>query len=170
MTEAYGCQYYPVVGEVNASTMMQKVNAAIGGEGNCGVIVPDFHYGRDALIGAALFLSLMAQKKLSASALRATYPDYFLSKNRIEISDPAVIDSLIEAVKEHYSSERITSIDGLRVDFDEEKKWFVLRKSNTEPIIRIYAEAPTEIVAEALAQEVISILSTRYSDFITQNS
>ena len=81
-----------------------------------------------------------------------------------------MIDSLIEAVKEHYSSERITSIDGLRVDFDEEKKWFVLRKSNTEPIIRIYAEAPTEIVAEALAQEVISILSTRYSDFITQNS
>jgi phosphomannomutase len=161
VTEAHGCRYYAsAVGEVNASTMMQQVNAVIGGEGNGGVIVPDFHYGRDALIGAALFLSNMAHKKLSASALRATYPDYYLSKNKIEISDPAVIDSLLEAVKKHYSAERITTIDGLRVDFDTEKKWFVLRKSNTEPIIRIYAEAPTETVAEALAQEVIRVLSS----------
>ena len=139
--------------------MMQQVNAVIGGEGNGGVIVPDFHYGRDALIGAALFLSNMAHKKLSASTLRATYPDYYLSKNKIEISDPAVIDSLLEAVKKHYSAERITTIDGLRVDFDTEKKWFVLRKSNTEPIIRIYAEAPTETVAKPLHKRVISILS-----------
>ena len=160
VTEAHGCKYYSsAVGEVNASTMMQQVNAVIGGEGNGGVIVPDFHYGRDALIGAALFLSHLAHKNLSASALRATYPDYYLSKNKIEISDSGVIDSLLEKVEKHYSAERITTIDGLRVDFDEERKWFVLRKSNTEPIIRIYAEAPTEGVAEALAQEVISILS-----------
>ncbi len=163
VTEAHGCQYYScAVGEVNASTMMKQVNAVIGGEGNGGVIVPDFHYGRDALIGAALFLSLMAQKKLSASALRATYPDYFLSKNKIEISDPSIIDSLLEVVKKHYAAERITTIDGLRVDFDAEKKWFVLRKSNTEPIIRIYAEAPTEAVAETLAQEVIKVLSSKF--------
>ena len=160
VTEAHGCKYYSsAVGEVNASTMMQQVNAVIGGEGNGGVIVPDFHYGRDALIGAALFLSHLAHKNLSASALRATYPDYYLSKNKIEISDPKVIDSLLEKVEKHYSAERITTIDGLRVDFDEDRKWFVLRKSNTEPIIRIYAEAPTEAAAEALAQEVISILS-----------
>ena len=128
VTEAHGCRYYAsAVGEVNASTMMQQVNAVIGGEGNGGVIVPDFHYGRDALIGAALFLSHMAHKKLPASALRATYPDYFLSKNKIEISDPAVIDSLLEAVKKHYAAERITTIDGLRVDFDTEK--CLLRKS-----------------------------------------
>lgn len=160
VTEAHGCNYYAcAVGEVNATTMMKQVNAVIGGEGNGGVIVPDFHYGRDALIGAALFLSLLAQKKLAASALRATYPDYFLSKNKIEISDPSVIDSLLEVVKNHYVAERITTIDGLRVDFDQERKWFVLRKSNTEPIIRIYAEAPTETAAETLAQEVISLLS-----------
>lgn len=160
VTEAHGCNYYAcAVGEVNATTMMKQVDAVIGGEGNGGVIVPDFHYGRDALIGAALFLSLMAQKKLAASALRATYPDYFLSKNKIEISDPSVIDSLLEVVKNHYVAERITTIDGLRVDFDQERKWFVLRKSNTEPIIRIYAEAPTEAAAETLAQEVISLLS-----------
>jgi len=160
VTEAHGCRYYAcAVGEVNATTMMQQVNAVIGGEGNGGVIVPDFHYGRDALIGVALFLSNMAHKRLSASALRATYPDYFISKNKIEISDPSVIDSLLEKVEQHYAAERITTIDGLRVDFDAEKKWFVLRKSNTEPIIRIYAEAPTETAAETLAQEVISILS-----------
>lgn len=160
VTEAHGCNYYAcAVGEVNATTMMKQVDAVIGGEGNGGVIVPDFHYGRDALIGAALFLSLLAQKKLAASALRATYPDYFLSKNKIEISDPSVIDSLLEVVKNHYVAERITTIDGLRVDFDQERKWFVLRKSNTEPIIRIYAEAPTETAAETLAQEVISLLS-----------
>ena len=169
VTEAHGCKYYSCkVGEVNASTMMQEVGAVIGGEGNGGVIVPDLHYGRDALIGVALFLSNMAHKKLSATALRATYPDYFVSKNRIEMSDPAQIEAALDAVERHYSempvmpgSDRasVNKMDGLRIDFEAERKWFVLRKSNTEPIIRIYAEAPAEAAAEALAQEVIRVIN-----------
>ena len=162
VSEAHGCTYqFSKVGEKNVSTLMQECNAVIGGEGNGGVIVPDFHYGRDALIGTALFLSLMAQKRLSATALRATYPDYYISKNKIQISDPAVIDSLLEAVKEHFTDEQINTSDGLRVDFDSDKKWFVLRKSNTEPIIRIYAEARDEKTADSLAQEVIDIIKAR---------
>ena len=162
VSEAHGCTYqFSKGGEKNVSTLMQECNAVIGGEGNGGVIVPDFHYGRDALIGTALFLSLMAQKKLSATALRATYPDYYISKNKIQISDPSVIDSLLEAVKEHFINEQINTSDGLRVDFDAEKKWFVLRKSNTEPIIRIYAEAGDVETADALAKEVIDIINTK---------
>ncbi len=162
VSEAHGCTYrFSRVGEKNVSTLMQECNAVIGGEGNGGIIVPDFHYGRDALIGTALFLSLLAQKKLSATALRATYPDYYISKNKIQISDPAIIDSLLEAVKEHFSNEQINTSDGLRVDFDADKKWFVLRKSNTEPIIRIYAEARNEADADALAGEVITIINTK---------
>ncbi len=160
VTEAYGCRYYSCkVGEVNASTMMQEVGAVIGGEGNGGVIVPDLHYGRDALIGTALFLSNMAHKKLSASALRATYPDYFVSKNRIEMSDPAQIEAALDAVEKHFAGAAVNKMDGLRIDFEAERKWFVLRRSNTEPIIRIYAEAPTEAVANALAQEVIKVIN-----------
>ena len=160
VTEAHGCKYYACkVGEVNASTMMQEVGAVIGGEGNGGVIVPDLHYGRDALIGVALFLSNMAHKKLSATALRATYPDYFVSKNRIEMSDPAQIEAALNAVEKHFAGAVVNKMDGLRIDFEAERKWFVLRKSNTEPIIRIYAEAPTEAVADALAQEVIKVIN-----------
>ncbi len=160
VTEAHGCRYHACkVGEVNASTMMQEVGAVIGGEGNGGVIVPDLHYGRDALIGVALFLSNMAHKKLSATALRATYPDYFVSKNRIEMSDPAQIEAALAAVEKHFAGAAINKMDGLRIDFEAERKWFVLRKSNTEPIIRIYAEAPTEAVADALAQEVIRVIN-----------
>ena len=160
VTEAHGCRYYSCkVGEVNASTMMQEVGAVIGGEGNGGVIVPDLHYGRDALIGVALFLSNMAHKKLSATALRATFPDYFVSKNRIEMSDPAQIEAALDAVEKHFAGAVVNKMDGLRIDFESERKWFVLRKSNTEPIIRIYAEAPTEAVADALAQEVIRVIN-----------
>ena len=160
VTEGHGCQYYACkVGEVNASTMMQEVGAVIGGEGNGGVIVPDLHYGRDALIGVALFLSNMAHKKLSATALRATYPDYFVSKNRIEMSDPAQIEAALAAVEKHFAGAVVNKMDGLRIDFEAERKWFVLRKSNTEPIIRIYAEAPNEAVADALAQEVINVIN-----------
>ena len=160
VTEAHGCRYHSCkVGEVNASTMMQEVGAVIGGEGNGGVIVPDLHYGRDALIGVALFLSNMAHKKLSATALRATYPDYFVSKNRIEMSDPAQIEAALDAVEKHFAGAAVNKMDGLRIDFEAERKWFVLRKSNTEPIIRIYAEAPTEAVADALAQEVIQVIN-----------
>ena len=160
VTESHGCRYYSCkVGEVNASTMMQEVGAVIGGEGNGGVIVPDLHYGRDALIGVALFLSNMAHKKLSATALRATYPDYFVSKNRIEMSDPAQIEVALQTVEKHFAGASINKMDGLRIDFEQERKWFVLRKSNTEPIIRIYAEAPTETVADTLAQEVIKVIN-----------
>ena len=162
VTEAHGCRYYSCkVGEVNASTMMQEVGAVIGGEGNGGVIVTDLHYGRDALIGVALFLSNMAHKKLSATALRATYPDYFVSKNRIEMSDPAQIEAALQAVEKHFAGASINKMDGLRIDFEQARKWFVLRKSNTEPIIRIYAEAPTESVADALAQEVIKVINSK---------
>ena len=159
VTEAHGCRYYSCkVGEVNASTMMQQVGAVIGGEGHGGVIVPALHYGRDALIGVALFLSNMAHKKLGAKALRATYPDYFVSKNRIEMSDPAQIGAALETVEWHFADASVNKLDGLRIDFEQERKWFVLRKSNTEPIIRIYAEAPTEAAADALAQEVIRLI------------
>ena len=113
------------------------------------------------LIGTALFLSLMAHKQLSATALRATYPDYYISKNKIQIADPSVIDGLLSAVQAHYADEQINTSDGLRVDFEAEKKWFVLRKSNTEPIIRIYAEARNEHDADALAQEVIGIIQAK---------
>ncbi|MBQ5529320.1 MAG: phosphoglucosamine mutase [Bacteroidales bacterium] len=159
VTEAHGCRYYYAkVGEVNVSTQMQAVNAVIGGEGNGGVIVPDLHYGRDALIGTALFLSILAHKKVSASALRATYPDYFVSKNKIEMSDPAQIEAALDAVEKHFAGAAVNKLDGLRIDFEQERKWFILRKSNTEPIIRIYAEAPTEAAAEAVAQEVIAVI------------
>ncbi len=159
VTESHGCKYFNCkVGEVNASTRMQEEGAVIGGEGNGGVIVPDLHYGRDALIGTALFLSNMAHKKLSASALRATYPDYFVSKNRIEMSDPAKIEEALTKVENYFAGAAVNKLDGLRIDFEDERKWFVLRKSNTERIIRIYAEAPSEAAAEDLAQEVIRVI------------
>ena len=159
VTEAHGCRYQSSkVGEVNVSTLMQEIGAVIGGEGNGGVIVPDLHYGRDALIGTALFLSILAHKKVSASSLRATYPDYFVSKNKIEMSDPAQIEAALDAVEKHFAGAAVNKLDGLRIDFEQERKWFILRKSNTEPIIRIYAEAPTEAAAEAVAQEVIAVI------------
>ena len=160
VSERHGCTYrFSKVGEKNVSTLMQECGAVIGGEGNGGVIVPDFHYGRDALIGTALFLSNMAQKGLKATELRATYPDYYISKNKIQVASQEVIGKLLEAVRKHFADEKCDTSDGLRVDFEAEKKWFVLRKSNTEPIIRIYAEAPGKEAADALAQEVISIIN-----------
>lgn len=159
VTEKHGCRYESCkVGEVNASTMMREIGAVIGGEGNGGVIFPDLHYGRDALIGTALFLSNLAHKGVKATELRKSYPDYFISKNRIEMSDPAQIEAALAKVEKHYAKEKINKMDGLRIDFEAERKWFVLRKSNTEPIIRIYAEAPAEEAADALAQEVITII------------
>ena len=159
VTEKHGCRYESCkVGEVNASTMMREIGAVIGGEGNGGVIFPDLHYGRDALIGTALFLSNLAHKGVKVTELRKSYPDYFISKNRIEMSDPAQIEAALAKVEKHYAKEKINKMDGLRIDFEAERKWFVLRKSNTEPIIRIYAEAPAEEAADALAQEVITII------------
>ncbi len=158
LTESYGCEYSAsAVGEVNVSNMMKDTGAVIGGEGNGGIIIPDLHYGRDALIGVALFLSLLAKKKMSVSELRATYPQYTISKNKIELSDPVLIDRILEAVKTEYANERLTTIDGVKIDFDQDKTWIHLRKSNTEPIIRIYSEASTEEEANALAQKIIDI-------------
>ena len=158
VTEAHGCQYFTAaVGEVNVTTKMREVGAVIGGEGNGGVIFPELHYGRDALIGTALFLSNLAQKGLSASNLRKTYPDYFIAKKKISLSDPSEAEKIFEALKEKYASEKINTLDGVRIDFEAERKWVILRKSNTEPIIRIYAEAPARRQAEALADEVIAM-------------
>lgn len=160
VTEAAGCEYFAsAVGEVNVVTEMKRVGAVIGGEGNGGVIVPDLHYGRDSLIGTALFLSLLATERCSASDLKAKYPPYSISKNKIELSPSIDVDKILSEVKSRYSHKRVTDIDGVKVDFDEEKMWVHLRKSNTEPIIRIYAEASTEERAAALANEVINVIT-----------
>lgn len=155
ITEKWGGRYSAAaVGEVNVTTKMREVSAIIGGEGNGGVIYPGLHYGRDAYMGIALFLSNLAHKKIKVSQLRREYPDYFISKNRIEISDKALIDKILEAVKEKYANEKVTTIDGVKIDFEAEKKWVHLRKSNTEPIIRIYSEAHTMEEADALAEQI----------------
>ena len=160
VTEAHGCTYHAsAVGELNVSTLMQKESAVIGGEGNGGVIVPDLHYGRDAIIGIALFLTHLAKKKLSMSALRATYPDYYISKNKVELTDKSLIDKILDEVKEKYSEYRVSTYDGVKVDFDADHEWVHLRKSNTEPIIRIYCEAHDKESADALANEVIDVIN-----------
>ncbi|MCQ2172304.1 MAG: phosphoglucosamine mutase [Bacteroidales bacterium] len=158
VTEAHGGTYYAAaVGEVNVTTKMHEVNALIGGEGNGGVIYPASHCGRDAMVGVALFLSNLAHKGLSASAYKATLPQYFIAKNRIDLSDPALIDKILEAMKEHFKDEKVNTIDGVKIDFESRKQWVHLRKSNTEPIIRIYSEAQTEEAAVKLGEEVIAL-------------
>jgi phosphomannomutase len=158
VTEAHGGTYYAAaVGEVNVTTKMHQVGALIGGEGNGGVIYPASHCGRDAMVGVALFLSHLAHKGLSASAYKATLPPYFIAKNRIDLSDKALIDRILDAMKEHFKEEKVNTIDGVKIDFEAERQWVHLRRSNTEPIIRIYAEAQTQEAAEALAARVISI-------------
>ncbi|CAN5201604.1 phosphoglucosamine mutase [soil metagenome] len=148
------------VGEVNVVTSMKKTKAVIGGEGNGGIIVPDFHYGRDALIGIALFLSHLARTKLKASALRASYPPYFISKNKIELTPSINVDKVLDQVKKKYQHEKINTIDGVKIDFEAEKEWVHLRKSNTEPIIRIYAESQDSAKADALANKIILDIQT----------
>ena len=158
VTEAHGGTYYAAaVGEVNVTTKMHEVNALIGGEGNGGVIYPASHCGRDAMVGVALFLSNLAHKGLSASAYKATLPQYFIAKNRIDLSDPALIDKILEAMKEHFKDEKVNTIDGVKIDFESRKQWVHLRKSNTEPIIRIYSEAQTEEASVKLGEEVIAL-------------
>ncbi|MDD4656330.1 MAG: phosphoglucosamine mutase [Bacteroidales bacterium] len=157
ITEAAGESYYAsAVGEVNVVTEMKRVNAVIGGEGNGGIIVPDLHYGRDALIGIALFLSHLALEKCSVSDLKKRYPAYTISKNRIEISPEMDVENILSKIKEKYSNQRVTEIDGIKIDFDNEKMWVHLRRSNTEPIIRIYAEAPEKEQALELANKIIT--------------
>lgn len=158
VTEAHGGEYFAAaVGEVNVTTKMHEVGALIGGEGNGGVIYPASHYGRDAMVGVALFLSHLAHLGLSASAYKATLPQYSIAKNKIELSDNSLIDKILQAVKEHFAAERVNTIDGVKVDFDAERKWVHLRRSNTEPIIRIYSEAPTEAEAQKLGEKVIAL-------------
>ena len=153
ITRLYGGSYEAsAVGEVNVTTLMRKNHAVIGGEGNGGVIYPASHYGRDALVGVALFLSHLAHSGMKVSELRRTYPNYFISKNRIDLTPDMNVDALLERIKQRYANERITTIDGVKIDFAD--GWVHLRKSNTEPIIRIYSEAATLEQADALAQQI----------------
>lgn len=153
VTEKHGCQYFPsAVGEVNVVEKMKEVGAVIGGEGNGGVIVPDFHYGRDALIGVALFLSHLTSKR-SVKQLRGEYPEYFISKNKIELSPSVNLDKIFDHIKDRYKKNQINTIDGLKIEFD--KDWVHLRPSNTEPIIRIYAESNFETTADNIAKRIM---------------
>src|SRR5690606_18321873 len=142
------------VGEVNVVELMKKNNAIIGGEGNGGIIYPESHYGRDSLVGVALFLTHLAEKKMKVSELRKTYPPYFMSKNKIELTPVIDVDGILSAMTEKYKSEDITTIDGVKIDFAD--SWVHLRKSNTEPIIRIYTEAPTQAAADELAVRIMN--------------
>lgn len=157
VTNAHGGVYTAAaVGEVNVTTKMKEVGAVIGGEGNGGVIYPESHYGRDALVGIALFLSLLAEKQMTVSQLRATYPEYFIAKNRIDLQPSTDIDGILAKVKELYKDEQVNDIDGVKIDFAD--KWVHLRKSNTEPIIRVYSEASTMEAADELGKKIMDIV------------
>jgi phosphomannomutase len=155
VTEKHGGVYEAsAVGEVNVVELMKKNNAVIGGEGNGGIIYPSSHYGRDSLVGVALFLTHLAEKQISIRELRDSYPSYFMSKNKIQLTPQIDVDAILIAMQEKYAHENITTIDGVKIDFTD--NWVHLRKSNTEPIIRIYTEAKSQDLADALAQKIIS--------------
>ena len=160
VTEKHGGTYSAAaVGEVNVTTKMKEVGAVIGGEGNGGVIYPESHYGRDALVGIALFLSSLAQKGMKVSELRRTFPEYFIAKNRIDLTPDTDVDALLAAVKEMYQAQpdvTVNDIDGVKLDFPD--KWVHLRKSNTEPIIRVYSEAHTMEEADAIGKKIMDIV------------
>lgn len=157
VTVKHGGEYAAAaVGEVNVTTKMKAVNAVIGGEGNGGVIYPESHYGRDALVGIALFLSSLAQKGCTVSQLRATYPEYFIAKNRIDLTPSTDVDAILVKVKEMYKDEQVNDIDGVKIDFAD--SWVHLRKSNTEPIIRVYSEASTMEAADALGKKIMQVV------------
>ncbi|MFD1602218.1 phosphoglucosamine mutase [Flavobacterium artemisiae] len=154
VTNAHNGNYEAsAVGEVNVVELMKKNNAVIGGEGNGGIIYPELHYGRDSLVGVALFLTHLANKKMSVAALRASYPEYYMSKNKIELTPQIDVDAILTQMTEKYKNEDISTIDGVKIDFETE--WVHLRKSNTEPIIRIYTEAPSQDAADKLALRII---------------
>lgn len=158
VTEKFGGEYFAAaVGEVNVTTKMKECGALIGGEGNGGVIYPALHYGRDAMVGVALFLTNLAHKQMKVSQLLKTYPQYVITKNRIDLSDKALIDKILSEMQKIYANENVNTIDGVKISFEDKKQWVHLRRSNTEPIIRIYAEAATKEEADALANEVIGI-------------
>jgi len=142
------------VGEVNVVELMKKNNAIIGGEGNGGIIYPELHYGRDALVGVALFLSLLANENKSVSELRNSYPSYFMSKKKIQLTPEIDVDRILSTIQSRYSNENLTTIDGVKIDFAE--NWVHLRKSNTEPIVRIYTEAKSQVEADTLADQFIN--------------
>ncbi|MFZ6014347.1 MAG: phosphoglucosamine mutase [Bacteroidota bacterium] len=163
VTEKAGGQYFAAaVGEVNVVSMMKETNAVIGGEGNGGVIYPDLHYGRDALVGIALFLTHLAKSDKSVSRLRASYPNYFISKNKIELTPDINVDQVLESVKKKYKKQPVNTVDGVKIEFD--KEWVHLRKSNTEPIIRIYAESDMETKADHLAKKIIQDIKEIIAD------
>lgn len=158
VTEKFGGRYMAsAVGEVNVTTLMHREKALIGGEGNGGVIYPAAHCGRDAMVGVALFLSSLARKKMKASELKRTFPEYHIAKNKIELSDSALIGKILDRVKKEFAAEDINEVDGVKVSFEASRSWVHLRRSNTEPIIRIYSEAQTADAAQALADRVIAI-------------
>lgn len=157
VTEKHGgCYTASAVGEVNVTTKMKEVGAVIGGEGNGGVIYPESHYGRDALVGIALFLSSLAHKGCKVSELRATFPDYYIAKNRIDLTPSTDVDAILEKVKQMYSNEQVNDVDGVKIDFPD--KWVHLRKSNTEPIIRVYSEASSMEEADALGKKIMQVV------------
>lgn len=159
VTEKHGCTYTAAaVGEVNVTTEMRRTGAVIGGEGNGGVIYPELHYGRDALVGVALFLTLLAKSGKKVSELKKTYPQYEIAKTKLQLTPDMDVDKILDAVKEHYKNENLTTIDGVKIDFKE--GWAHLRKSNTEPIIRIYSEAHTMTDAENLGNDVKKIVES----------
>lgn len=161
VTEAYGQQYNAsAVGEVNVVAEMKATNTVIGGEGNGGIIYPESHYGRDALVGVGLFLSHYVAKGKKMTELKKEYPQYFISKNKITLSPEINVDKILDGLKKKYSNEKVTDIDGVKIDFAQ--GWVHLRKSNTEPIIRIYSEAKDEIAANALAEEIIAAAKSLY--------
>jgi phosphomannomutase len=158
ITLKHGGEYTPsAVGEVNVVNKMKAVNAVIGGEGNGGIIVPDLHYGRDALIGIALFLTHLAKQKKTAKQLRGSYPDYFISKNKIELTPGFDIQKIFEHIRKKYAKHPINTEDGLKIEFDND--WVHLRTSNTEPIIRIYAESNFETTAANIAKQLMKDIS-----------
>lgn len=157
VTRKYGCEYNAsAVGEVNVTTLMKKTNAIIGGEGNGGIIYPASHYGRDSLVGIALFLTHLANEKKTVSELRATYPQYYMAKQKVELTAGIDVDAILLSVKDKFSNYDVTDIDGVKIDFPD--KWVHLRKSNTEPIIRVYSEAHTLQEAEAIGNEIMDVV------------
>lgn len=158
ITLKHGGEYSAsAVGEVNVVTKMKETNAVIGGEGNGGVIYPESHYGRDALVGIALFLSHLAHKQMKVSELRKEYPAYFTAKNKVDLTPEINVDLILQKVKEVYKNEQINDVDGVKIDFSD--KWVHLRKSNTEPIVRVYSEAKSQEEAEKIGQEVMNLIS-----------
>jgi len=154
ITEKHNGEYKAsAVGEVNVVKLMKDTNAIIGGEGNGGIIYPEAHYGRDSLVGTALFLTYLAEKGKTVSEIRNEYPSYFMSKNKIQLTPDLDVDGVLKAVEKRHSNEKISTVDGVKIDFPE--NWVHLRKSNTEPIIRIYTEAKSQKEADDLAEKMI---------------